>query len=246
MCLLFLLLMLSTKEADLIKDGLNAEKSSCSAEQSPGPAKGDKITSPAGDTDAPGSSDLHSDGLDQSPKLKATPFSSSSSKNHAFKFGKPALEAEKCRMIQIGGPTFGMRGRVVLAFEDNPMSKIGVRFDKYIPGGVDLGILCEVDHGFFCNVHDLRLENPGMEDLDKLLINSLFEAIYNESRNFPFILFIKDVEKSTVGNSESYSTFKSRLDKLPDNVVVIGSHTQADNRKEKVLSLFRLVILLGN
>ena len=49
------------------------------------------------------------------------------------------------------GPTFGMRGRVVLAFEDNPMSKIGVRFDKYIPGGVDLGNLCEVDHGFFCN-----------------------------------------------------------------------------------------------
>lgn len=83
--------MLSTKEADLMKDGLNAEKSSCSAKQSPGLAKGDKITSPAGDTDAPGSSNLHSDGLDQSPKLKATPFSSSSSKNHAFKFGKPAL-----------------------------------------------------------------------------------------------------------------------------------------------------------
>jgi len=59
-----------------------------------------------------------------------------------------------------------------------------------------------------------------------------------------------------VGNSESYSTFKSRLDKLPDNVVAIASHTQTDNRKEKVFWLFHCVfssfppvhgvILLGN
>lgn len=41
-----------------------------------------------------------------------------------------------------------------------------------------------------------------------------------------------------MGNSESYSTFKSRLEKLPDNVVVIGSQTQNDNRKEKVLHIF--------
>ena len=46
---------------------------------------------------------------------------------------------------------------------------------------------------------------------------------------------MKDAEKSVVGNSDSYSTFKSRLEKLPDNVVVIGSHTQNDNRKEKVM-----------
>lgn len=47
-----------------------------------------------------------------------------------------------------------------------------------------------------------------------------------------------------MGNSESYSTFKSRLEKLPDNVVVIGSHTQNDNRKEKVLSIFFLPFTL--
>ena len=57
----------------------------------------------------------------------------------------------------------------------------------------------------------------------------------SESRNSPFILFMKDAEKSIVGNSESYSTFKSRLEKLSDNTVIIGSHTQTDNRKEKVL-----------
>lgn len=63
---------------------------------------------------------------------------------------------------------------------------------------------------------------------------SLYQVVFSESRNSPFILFIKDVEKFIVGNSESCITFKSKLEKLPDNVVVIGSHTHNDNRKEKV------------
>ena len=109
---------------------------------------------------------------------------------------------------------------------------------------------------------DLRLENTGVEELDKLLINTLFkvklfpishtflpflvgfylpkiysslQAVHSESRNSPFILFMKDAEKSLVGNQDSYSSFKSRLERLPDNVVVIGSHTQTDSRKEKVM-----------
>ena len=45
---------------------------------------------------------------------------------------------------------------------------------------------------------------------------------------------MKDAEKSIVGNGDSHS-FKSKLENLPDNVVVIGSHTQNDSRKEKVL-----------
>ena len=48
------------------------------------------------------------------------------------------------------GPTIGFRGKVLLAFEENGSSKIGVRFDKFIPEGNDLGGLCEEDHGFFC------------------------------------------------------------------------------------------------
>lgn len=39
---------------------------------------------------------------------------------------------------------------MLLAFEDNGSSKIGVRFDRIIPEGNDLGGLCEEDHGFFC------------------------------------------------------------------------------------------------
>lgn len=54
------------------------------------------------------------------------------------------------------------------------------------------------------------------------------------------MLFIKDVEKCTVGNLDLYPTFKSNLERLPDNVVVIGSQTQTDSRKEKVI-LFWLV-----
>ncbi|KAI7727421.1 hypothetical protein M8C21_020426, partial [Ambrosia artemisiifolia] len=125
------------------------------------------------------------------------------------------------------GPTSGARGRVLLLFEDNPLSKIGVRFDKPVFDGVDLGVLCEGGFGYFCSANELRLDSTGVQDLDKLLISTF------ESRNIPFILFMKDAEKSIVGNSESYSTFRDWLETLPDNVVVIGSQTHTDNRKEK-------------
>lgn len=49
------------------------------------------------------------------------------------------------------GPVFGSRGKVMLPFEDNPLSKIGVRFDKPVTDGVDFGGLCEMGYGFFCN-----------------------------------------------------------------------------------------------
>lgn len=59
------------------------------------------------------------------------------------------LTASCCSMFR--GPTYGYRGKVLLPFEENRYSKIGVRFDKIIPDGVDLGGLCEGNHGFFCN-----------------------------------------------------------------------------------------------
>ncbi|KAL6518000.1 hypothetical protein OROMI_033701 [Orobanche minor] len=132
-----------------------------------------------------------------------------------------------------GGPTPGMRGKVLLPFEDNPLSKIGVRFDKPMQDGVDFGGLCDSGRGFFCNANELRLDTSGVEDLDKLLINTMFETVFDVSQDSPFILFMKDAEKSMAGNSESYALFKTKLDKLPNNVVIIGSQTQNDNRKEK-------------
>lgn len=234
---------LSLKEAELLKEGYNADKSCNLTKQNPGAsdlAKGTEASS--GEADVPSTSNGPSSiGLESQPKMDIDiiPSSAGTSKNTLFKLG------DKVRFIGSAsgglystssparGPTFGTRGKVLLPFEDNPVSKIGVRFDKPIPDGVDFGGLCDAGHGFFCNANELRLETTGVEDMDKLLINTLFEAVISESRNSPFILFMKDAEKSIVGNSESYSTFKSRLEKLPDNVVIIGSQTHTDNRKEK-------------
>ncbi|KAF8394574.1 hypothetical protein HHK36_020787 [Tetracentron sinense] len=79
----------------------------------------------------------------------------------------------------------------------------------------------------------LRLDSSAGDDIDKLGINELFEVATSESKSGSLILFVKDIEKSMVGNPEVYATFKSKLENLPENVVVIGSHTQMDNRKEK-------------
>ncbi|KAM3687934.1 hypothetical protein ACB098_10G114800 [Castanea mollissima] len=132
------------------------------------------------------------------------------------------------------GPTTGCRGRVLLAFEENGNSKIGVRFDKSIPDGNNLGGLCEDDHGFFCSANNLhRLDGFGGDEIEKLAINELFEVASKESKTSPLILFVKDIEKAMVGSSESYAVLKAKLENLPENVVIIGSHTQMDNRKEK-------------
>ncbi|KAL2945430.1 Protein LEG1-like protein [Bienertia sinuspersici] len=40
------------------------------------------------------------------------------------------------------GPAYGNRGKVVLDFKENDLSKIGVRFDEAIPDGNDLGGRC--------------------------------------------------------------------------------------------------------
>ncbi|KAK6940965.1 ATPase, AAA-type, core [Dillenia turbinata] len=132
------------------------------------------------------------------------------------------------------GPAYGYKGRVVLPFEDNGLSKIGVRFDKSFPEGNDLGGSCEEGHGFFCAADLLRLDSSGGDDAEKHAINELFEVASHESKISPLILFIKEIEKSIVGNPEAYAAFKGKLENLPDNVVVIASHIQMDNRKEKL------------
>ncbi|KAG7952089.1 hypothetical protein I3843_12G041900 [Carya illinoinensis] len=234
---------LSSKEAELLKDGYNAEKSCNCPKQSPLMMELARNTGPlAVEVDPPSSLNAPSSyGLESQPKMESetVPSSSATSKNLLFKIG----DRVKFSASTLGGlytaaspsrgPPSGSRGKVALVFEENPLSKVGVRFDRAIQDGVDLGGHCESGHGFFCNVTDLRLDNTGVEELDKLLINTLFEVVTSESRSSPFILFMKDAEKSIVGNGDSLSTFKSKVEKLPDNVVVISSHTHTDNRKEK-------------
>ncbi|KAI3810189.1 hypothetical protein L1987_19799 [Smallanthus sonchifolius] len=65
--------------------------------------------------------------------------------------------------------------------------------------------------------NEIRLDSTGAQDLDKLLISTLFE-------------------RNPLLGAQSHSTFKDWLEKLPDNVVVIGSQTHTDSRKEKVLN----------
>ncbi|XP_027334355.1 uncharacterized protein LOC113849024 isoform X3 [Abrus precatorius] len=231
---------LSSKEAELLKDGSNAEKSSSCTKQNPTVTDMARNMEPlASETEAPSSSNAPTpNGLESQPKLETDtmPSTSGTAKSCVFKLGDrvkfSCSSSTGLYQTSSRGPPNGSRGKVVLLFDDNPLSKIGVRFDKPIPDGVDLGGACEGGQGFFCNVTDLRLENSGVEELDKLLINSLFEVVFSESRSAPFILFMKDAEKSIVGNGDPYS-FKSKLENLPDNVVVIGSHTQTDSRKEK-------------
>ena len=54
-------------------------------------------------------------------------------------------------------------------------------------------------------------------------------------------MFLKDIEKSLVGNSDVYATLKSKLENLPENIVVMASQTQLDSRKEKVGNVFNLI-----
>ncbi|XP_052191626.1 uncharacterized protein LOC127800822 isoform X2 [Diospyros lotus] len=222
------------KDSDAVKESSRPEKASVCAKRA-GQAGSVQPRKPTSSVEAEitGGSTLSSQAH---PKPEA---STASSKKYTFKKGD---RVKFVGSLQSGftplhpplrGPTYGYRGKVVLLFEENGSSKIGVRFDRSIPDGNDLGGRCEEDHGFFCAADLLRLDGSNADDVDKLALNELFEVALNESKKAPLIIFLKDIEKSIVGNLEAYATFKSQLENMPENVVVIASHTQMDNRKEK-------------
>ncbi|VAI03941.1 unnamed protein product [Triticum turgidum subsp. durum] len=179
--------------------------------------------------DIVGTSTLHSATL---PKQES---STATSKGYTFR------EGERVRYVGPAqppsgihrGPSYGYRGRVMLAFEENGSSKIGVRFDKQIPDGNDLGGLCEEDHGFFCSAELLRPDFSGSEEVERLAMTELIEVISEESKIGSLIVLLKDVEKSFTGITESFSSLRNKLELLPPGVLIIGSHTQMDSRKEK-------------
>lgn len=176
-------------------------------------------------------------GSQAQPKPEASTASSRGStlkKGDKVRYVGPVPSTLPLQSCPLSGPSYGYRGKVLLPFEGNVSSKVGVRFEKSIPDGNDLGGLCEVDHGFFCSAsHLLRVESAGSDDVEKLAIGELFEVASNESKTNPLIIFVKEIEKAVIGNSDAYTILKSKLENLPENVVVIGSHTQLDNRKEK-------------
>ncbi|KAL5678530.1 hypothetical protein ACJX0J_014661, partial [Zea mays] len=126
----------------------------------------------------------------------------------------------------------------------------------WIPDGNDLGGLCEEDHGFFCSAESLRPDFSAGEEVERLAMTELIEVISEENKSGPLIVLLKDVEKSFIGVTESLSSSRSKFESLPSGVLIIGSHTQMDSRKEKLESDLNLkrkteqgvaqVILRGN
>uniref|UniRef100_A0A0C9RXX7 TSA: Wollemia nobilis Ref_Wollemi_Transcript_4876_3591 transcribed RNA sequence n=1 Tax=Wollemia nobilis TaxID=56998 RepID=A0A0C9RXX7_9CONI len=128
------------------------------------------------------------------------------------------------------GPLVGSKGRVILLLEENP-NKVGVRFDKPVYGGNNMVDLCEDGYGYFCNVLELRLEHSVGEDENKIMFDALIDILSGEASKEPLVLFIKDVERSMMGNLEHYKKLE-QLDKAESRVVIIGSHTM-DFQKDK-------------
>ncbi|KAL7112712.1 hypothetical protein ACP275_04G019400 [Erythranthe tilingii] len=223
----------TTKEADSVKESSKPERASVFSKRTAAALHLKKPTSSV-DADITGNSTVSSH-----PTMPKQEISTATSKNYTFKKGDrvkfvgcmPGFSPAQTPAMR--GPAYGYRGKVVLAFEENGSSKIGVRFDRTITEGNDLGGLCEEDHGFFCAADTLRLESSGADEIDKLAVNELFEVVTAESKVSPLILFLKDIEKSLSGNTEAYTSLKVKLDSLSENIVVIASHTQTDSRKEK-------------
>ncbi|KDO87276.1 hypothetical protein CISIN_1g000858mg [Citrus sinensis] len=195
----------SSKEADSVKESSRTEKASMFAKRA-ALLQHRKPTSSV-EADITGGTAVGSQAL---PKPE---ISTASSKNYTFKKGD--------RVKFVGNVTSGTTVQPTL------------RFDRSIPEGNNLGGFCEDDHGFFCTASSLRLDSSLGDEVDKLAINELFEVALNESKSSPLIVFVKDIEKSLTGNNDAYGALKSKLENLPSNVVVIGSHTQLDSRKEK-------------
>ncbi|GJN34836.1 hypothetical protein PR202_gb23535 [Eleusine coracana subsp. coracana] len=126
-------------------------------------------------------------------------------------------------------PSCGSRGKVVLTFKKNKLSKVGVRFNNEIPDGNDLGGLCEERHGFFCHAGDLRLDSSVCE-VDSLSLSMLIEVISEEVKSGNLIVLLKDVEKSFTEYTESHAPLRSEL---PPGVLIIGSHIEAESCKDQ-------------
>ncbi|CAD6255841.1 unnamed protein product [Miscanthus lutarioriparius] len=138
--------------------------------------------------DIVGTSTLHSASL---PKQES---STATSKSYTFREGDRVRYVGPAQPPSLSqrGPSYGYRGRVMLAFEDNGSSK-----------------------------------------LESDLTSRSLMVISEENKAGPLIVLLKDVEKSFTGVTESLSSLRSKLESLPSGVLVIGSHTQMDSRKDK-------------
>ncbi|GAA0162858.1 hypothetical protein LIER_18860 [Lithospermum erythrorhizon] len=145
-------------------------------------------------------------------------------KGNTVRYIGPSPTGVSPKQTSSRGPLHGYKGKVILAFEENGSSKVGVRFDLPIPGGNDLGGLCEVDHGFLCDANLLHLESSTAGESKMIVVDEFFKVALEESKSGPLILFVKNVKKSKIGN-KAYAALKVQLECLPHDVVVISELT---------------------
>ncbi|KAF8660957.1 hypothetical protein HU200_057338 [Digitaria exilis] len=126
-------------------------------------------------------------------------------------------------------PAYGSLGIVMLTFEKNQSSKVGVRFDNAITDGNDLGGLCEENHGFFCHDFELQPDSSGGEEVDDAALGKLIEVISEESKSSKLIVLLKNVERLFTEHKESHTSLRGEL---PLGVLIIGSQIQSDRDKD--------------
>ncbi|PHU15554.1 hypothetical protein BC332_16759 [Capsicum chinense] len=141
-----------------------------------------------------------------------------SSDNRDFNDGEPQKKGIKKKRCTQQKTKKQRRVEVVAILMDSfgkmhMKGKQVARTAKYLAKLFQICLNCDDAHGFFCK------EGTGLDDLENLLVKALFEVVSREGRNSPVILFMKDAEKTMAGNSGSYSTYKSRLEKISDNVL---------------------------
>ncbi|XP_010069946.2 uncharacterized protein LOC104456788 isoform X1 [Eucalyptus grandis] len=224
---------LMPKDVDSLKECVKSEKTSVHAKRA-GQSSAVHHRKPTSSVEA----DITGGSIVGSRAQTKQEVSTATSKTYKFKKGDRVRfvgSAGLSSLQPLRGPSDGYRGKVVLAFEENEndAAKVGVRFDKPILEGNNLGEHCEKDHGFFCSANSLRLESSGGEETDSLAIDEIFEVALSASKSCPLVIFVKDVEKAVVASPDAGQVFRAKLENLPGNVVVIGSHIQLDSRKEK-------------
>lgn len=68
-----------------------------------------------------------------------------------------------------------------------------MRFDRVVPGGINLGGSCPEGCGFFCNAAQLAAEHAPDKgpDAELLVVNELFDFVMTAAKTGPLILFFK-------------------------------------------------------
>ncbi|KAF2314999.1 hypothetical protein GH714_037488 [Hevea brasiliensis] len=205
---------INAKEADYVKESTRPERASVFAKRAVQAAFHHKKPTSSVEADITGGSTISSQGL---PKPEP---STASSKSYTFKTG------DRVKFVGLPslhnpprGPAVGFRGKVVLAFEENGSSKIGLDLIDLFQKAMTLVVsVKKTTVSFVLLIHFAWM---------------VLEVALDESKRGPLILFVKDIEKSMVGNQDAYTALRSKLENLPERVIIIGSHVQMDIRKEK-------------